>query len=68
MGETAPLERIYRPTCIGFGHREGRCDRVPNRALNSTGLFCSNCERARRIHITRQMEAMTALFSSEGSG
>lgn len=48
--------------CVGFAHREGRCARAPDRKLNPAGLWCSNCERMRRRHLTRQMEKVTTLF------
>lgn len=49
-------------TCIGWGHRENRCGRPSDLELNRAGLWCSNCERARRIAITKQMAVITRDF------
>lgn len=52
-----------KPLCIGFGKREGRC-------LNDAGsthsqLWCQECDDARRAHITKQMEAISARFEEQ---
>lgn len=51
-------------TCIGFGDREGECGLPSDVKLNSTGLWCTRCERARRDHISGQLALLAGSFGA----
>lgn len=54
-------------TCIGHGEFRGACGNVigpDDLALNSSGLWCVRCERARRKYISAQFEEIKRGFSS----
>ncbi len=58
--------------CIGYGVREGSCTRIINAEalqLNGSGLWCVECEEARRKVISAQFAAITDSFGeSEQDG
>lgn len=60
------MKRLKR--CIGFGKWEGRCDKEPDWDLNSSGLWCTDCERERRKRISAQFAKIEGSFSKRGGG
>jgi len=52
---------VAEKRCIGHGVREGNCERIITAEalhLNASGLWCVECEEARRKHISAQFAAI----------
>lgn len=56
-----------RPKCIGFGVREGSCQRpidAEARALNPSEFWCVECEIARRAALKEQFAVISKSFGA----
>lgn len=57
--------------CIGHGVREGNCQNPitpESLSLNAPGLWCVECERARREAISAQFAEINESFESKQDG
>ena len=50
-------------TCIGFGEREGVCEKSAGTPW--TPLWCAECDQERRDSITASMAKITAAFEED---
>lgn len=49
---------MTRPTCIGFGPHEGKCDN--HAGTRWSDYWCERCDRLRLEHIDKRMNALAA--------